>query len=681
MQVRTHIHRFYVTHKRDILIVIGIFIIAALPRLLDLGSFLTADEKNWMIRSYEFVRAFKDLRFNDMLQTTHPGVTTMWLSGTAIAVKMMIGHVPFSLANIIHFVKAAQFPIALVNALAVPLIYIFLRRLSISQLLAGTAGILIALNPFLIGYSRVAHVDALLASLLVLAALSVIIYAQEGYSRRWLVISGVLSAAAILTKAPAIFIIPFFLLTVLVYENKKIFLKRVLLARSRDLVAWLLMIILLILFTWPALIFVPNPEGNANLIRRDLTIAAVTPHHMAEEYTLNPWHYPAALVTRTTPVTLIFATLAVLYIIWRIAKEGLAGRDSRPVLLLVSFVIFFVLMMTLGAKKGDRYILPVYPVLDILAATALLGIGTMAIKRWRIAPVVPISAAVIYLATVVWQYHPYEIAYSNPIFPDNLSQELGWGEGLDQVGLWLSENHPEAVVASWYPQELQAYTSAQVLDYGAHEHPQNQFVVLYRNMFGRAADHPATEMVEQYYSKRTPVFVAMISGKEYAWVYEQRSYERHVGELTTAVRVGQEIAVEHEQLGGIDVLVPTFSGRADSGVFVAELKDALQGHLLHRWEVPVSNIANDEWMTLPLPQAINRSGQAVFVEIYATGTATGNAPTVRYTSEHKYRNSNMFFSQSGSITDSDVREGNLAIRLRYAVGGVLVSEEESRLLR
>src|SRR5688572_1823995 len=95
VSIKTWVHQ----NRYDIGVALVLVIIAGLPRLMDLGLFLTADEKNWIGRSYEFVRAFKDFRFNDMMQTTHPGVTTMWLSGVAVTLKMFLSHIPFSFRN------------------------------------------------------------------------------------------------------------------------------------------------------------------------------------------------------------------------------------------------------------------------------------------------------------------------------------------------------------------------------------------------------------------------------------------------------------------------------------------------------------------------------------------------------------------------------------------------------
>jgi hypothetical protein len=478
-----------------------IFVIALLPRVIDLGIFLTADEKNWLSRSYEFIRAFKDWRFNDMLQTTHPGVTVLWTVGAAVTAKMIGSNIPFSIDNLRHFVAAAQWPVAGLNAIAIVAIYWLLQRLFNNRWLAGLATLFMALNPFLIGYARVAHVDALLGSLMFLAALATLLYVKEKRAERWLVGSGILTGLAILTKIPGIFLLPFFILTALVYRRW----------RLRDLVLWGLIVGVVIVVLWPALLWVPDPQGNVLLVKRDVGQAALTPHHMADTYSVEAWHYPAALLTRTTPIVLVLSVGAVLILAWRARFR----EDRRVEWLLVAYVLFFVLMMTLGAKKGDRYVLPVFFALDTLAAWVVVQIGI----KWRRLAVGLGAASVIYLGGLAVYNHPYAIAYSSPWWPDNLSQELGWGEGLEQVGAWLSKNDPQAVVASWYPEELQAYTSARVAHLNTHEQPNIDYVVLYRNMFGRAPDHPANDFIDEYFKKREPVFVAKALGKEFAWVY------------------------------------------------------------------------------------------------------------------------------------------------------------------
>ncbi len=718
------IKRWLQKNKRDIAVIVLLLIMAGIPRLLDLGTYLTADEKNWMGRSYEFIRAFKDFRFNDMLQTSHPGVTTMWLVGSAITAKMLVSHIPFTFRNLSHFAAASQFPIALITTLSIPVIYLLLRKL-LNRSVAVAAALLIALDPFLIGYSRVAHVDALLAHLLFMAALALMIWRQSHYSQRWLVIAAVISGLAVLTKAPAIFLLPFMGLIVLTdrqaWQSRSFVNERV-----KDAITWLLIVGLMFVIIWPAILWVPNPEGNVLVLKRDLGIAAITPHHMVEDYTLNPWHYPAALLTRTTPVTLIASLFFVGWLIWHAIRARGTRHEARETgspssllvtrySLLAAYIFFFILMMTLGAKKGDRYILPVWPAIDTLAAAGLVVVGMRVqsifqrqaaqaeragvtpgvtseaeelvknfplgkFKRPGLGNALILGIPIVYLIFVTYSYHPYAIAYSNPLFPDNLSQELGWGEGLEQVAVWLNENAPNAVVASWYPEELGAYTSSSVAHINAHEQGQVRFVVLYKNMFGRAPDHYANDFIDEYYQKREPVFVARVAGKEFAWVYEKRVFERIVGELTPGKRVGQEIAVTHNALAALDILPATYSGKATSGTLQVMLRRGIGGKVLEQWTVPVAQLEDDRWRTVKLDTPLSLTGSSVFIEVFAIDTEAGNAPTLRYTSDYDYRTSNMYVATDGIFNDASHKTGDLAIRLRYQSGKELANEEETKLL-
>src|SRR3989344_4181731 len=87
MMILERMINFYRRYRIDIWLAILVLMVALLPRVLDLGLFLTADEKNWMERSHAFLAAFLDGRFNDMLQTTHPGVTLLWVVGLVIRLQ------------------------------------------------------------------------------------------------------------------------------------------------------------------------------------------------------------------------------------------------------------------------------------------------------------------------------------------------------------------------------------------------------------------------------------------------------------------------------------------------------------------------------------------------------------------------------------------------------------------
>src|SRR5262249_3189596 len=75
------------------------------------------------------------------------------------------------------------------------------------------------------------------------------------------------------------------------------------------------------------------------------------------------WLYPINYLWRTTPVVMVGLLLLLGALLWR---RSLA---RRPVILwtvvaMLASAFFFGIFMTIGAKKFDRYLLPVFPSLD-----------------------------------------------------------------------------------------------------------------------------------------------------------------------------------------------------------------------------------------------------------------------------------------------------------------------------
>jgi hypothetical protein len=317
--------------------------------------------------------------------------------------------------------------------------------------------------------------------------------------------------------------------------------------------------------------------------------------------------------------------------------------------------------------------------LDMLAAFGLVTLlrRFIAERKNRWAFVLGVTA---FLLATWYGYHPYAIAYHNPFVPEGVGQEVGWGEGLEQVGAWLDQRPTQPVVASWYPEELGAYTSARVAHINAHEQNRVQYVVLYRNMFGRAADHPANDFIDLYYKRQVPVFVAKVRDKEFAWVYEKRVYEHIAGELTPGVIVGQEFMIKAVPLARVDVAVATYSGKAKSGRVVVELKTERDGGVVRSWEVPLEDVEDGKWLQLSLPERRVLPSENVFVTVHAEGTSAGDAPTVRVSRMFDYRPTDYLFSSSGSFASAEQRAGDLAVRFVYDVNGELASEEDTKLL-
>jgi dolichyl-phosphate-mannose-protein mannosyltransferase len=668
MDVRAFVER----HRRVLLEALLIFGVALVPRLIGLGLFITADEKQWIGRGYEFLKAFREFRINDTLQTTHPGITTLWVSGIATFLATRVFGTPFNFGDLHRFVTFAQVPMAVINALLAAGIFLSLR-LILPRGVALLGGLVIAFDPFLIGHSKVVHVDAFLTGFLVIAA-ALFIYAEERKNEWASVASALAAALAILTKLPAVIIIPFAI--VVLMSRRGAWTRIGLRDRARTFGRWLFMLLVVVLLLWPALLWVPNPLGNVNQVRKDITVAYLIPHDMEESYTLNVWQYPATMLTRTTPSVLLgLAALLVLLTI----RRGHVFRflPRRPFLLLVAFLLLFLLLMIVGAKKGDRYILPIFPILDVLGAAGVLAAAHLFMR----ARAARIAAVLLLFPTLVLLFRlgPYTLAYYNPLFPPNLSQELGWGEGLDQVAKYLDAEPGNAYVASWYPEELRALTKKPVLHINAHRESRMGYIVLYRNMFGRPPSHWANDFIDEYYKKREPAFIAHVNGLEYAWVYKVPIFSAIVGELLPSRVAVAEVRAPADNLARIDVTIATYTGKATAGTLTMRLRERIDGPDLRAGTVPVSEIRDNDNVQFHFDPVPGTKGKTLFVIVTADGTREGNAPTVRVAPLEK--NDRYAVLRRERLTEQEFREkereGRLAVRLFFRSNGQELSEEEA----
>jgi hypothetical protein len=273
-----------------------------------------------------------------------------------------------------------------------------------------------------------------------------------------------------------------------------------------------------------------------------------------------PLFYPATLLFRTTPLTLLGLVAA--FCFWikeqNLQSTTLAGSHlqrsidlllgkgeeretrSRKLSLLSLWVYFFsfVLFMTLGDKKFDRYILPIYPIAEILAALGLYQLGTLLVRGFgryrgtvlsgRSAWAFSLAVAAILQAGFTLPHYPYYLTYYNPLVGGGrLAPQVyyvGWGEGLDQMARYLNQKPGAAQleVSSWYHRELVPFFlgSADRLDPKGDTdlmpwHTAD-YVVFYLNQVQR--DNPSQALVN-YIRSLEPEHVVHLKGIDYAWLY------------------------------------------------------------------------------------------------------------------------------------------------------------------
>jgi hypothetical protein len=238
--------------------------------------------------------------------------------------------------------------------------------------------------------------------------------------------------------------------------------------------------------------------------------------------------YPIADLFRTTPAMLIGLIAAVVFgLKW--LKSGLAQRHwlERPtpaavrvLAILAAFVPFWTIVMTIGPKKFDRYILPTWPALIILAAAGLVAL-VAAIPR-RSLRVAAIALGVASELAIMGWFQPYYLSYYNPLLGGGrVAQQIfliGWGEGMDQVGAYL-QKQPDlryGPVLSALGATLQPFVPVDVRDVEDFGRLPANYAIVYRESLQRAAN-PAL-----YAQLQTTVALQTITihGIDYAWIYQ-----------------------------------------------------------------------------------------------------------------------------------------------------------------
>ncbi|MGE3270702.1 MAG: hypothetical protein AB7P40_18255, partial [Chloroflexota bacterium] len=210
------------------------------------------------------------------------------------------------------------------------------------------------------------------------------------------------------------------------------------------------------------------------------------------------WFYPVAILFRLSPLAL--AGLVALGVLLPPPKL------RRQSLLLTFLVIGFIMFLSLAGKKLDRYTLPAFPGLDLLAGLGLWTLGLWSVpylsrlklsaEAWRVALVGALGVLVIGQALPLAMVAPYALAYYNPLLGGGPAAGrvllVGWAEGLDQVAAYL-DAQPGAerqLIAVYFPLELnfQGMVTGLVTQFG-DPRPVN-YVVDYVNAAQRGQTPP-----------------------------------------------------------------------------------------------------------------------------------------------------------------------------------------------
>jgi len=475
-----------------LLVILLLGLIVLLPRITKLGDFQTADEKMWVANTQGFTKNLALFKLDKLLQQPHPGITTMWLSATAINND--------SLAS-------KKIPLAIGQSVLIGLIaYIFFRLWGALPAIFLT--LLIALNPFLIAHTRVFAMDSLLASFLLLSVGCLLLW-RKNNATRYLIFAAIAGALAVLSKLPGIIIFPYSVLLLVYFSwstpaannnsNQPL---------ARIIAYWILTFSVTLILVFPSLLL--NFTEVTHIIREFISQGDVQNIHGPTNYT----YYLKSLIFFSTPLQLI--ALAAVILLWK------KITNKETVIILLLFASLFILQMALGAKKGDRYILPSFLMLDVLVIAIIVNAENIKRNYVRLTVYGILVTGVLWQAVDVIRLHPHTLAYVNAISKPFLGdRRLGWGEGYDLAREYLHEqpNPSNLKVAAQFSTEFAYQFEGQVIPLNHFDGSNADYVIVYRAMLERGAGAWETDIINQFKDRR-PAKIIQLNNIDYVWIYK-----------------------------------------------------------------------------------------------------------------------------------------------------------------
>ena len=544
-----------------------VFVLAFLPRAI----YPVSRGWLWYLRSIRFWDALLAGDWARTFQRYHPGVTVMWIAGLGLKLfawrrgltsDQLLGVTPARIGTFDAAVEVGVLALAFVVALCIAWGYVLLRRITdVKTALVGS--LFLALDPFLIAFSKQIHLNAPLAAFMIMSALFLFDHLVH-QKRASLVWSGVFAGLSLLTKLPALYLFPFAVLALAVHRLKESPSLRSAFYGLRfdvvKLLVWGGVAAAVFFLLWPAMWVEP-----LDVLRRlgewtfvHVETAAENPTFFNNQVVEDPGlgFYLATIGWKTTLVTLPMACLALLFLLLRPRQ---AGRNWIAWLLL-AYAAFYTLQMGVAGQKDMTYMLPAFAGLDLLAAWGLVQ-GAQAIGRirWRRGkprgdraqwlPTMLIALALSAQAAVTLSRHPYYGTHHNALLGGSQTAQYmlplqDQGEGLDLAAKFMNTLPGAQYSGAWmlsrsaltFQKKYEGLTTT-VPD------PRATYRVYYVNHVMRRLHEK--EWVEAWEADRQtePLWSVAFDGVPYVWVYGGPPEEPAAGgpQFQVDYRVGDHI--------------------------------------------------------------------------------------------------------------------------------------------
>ena len=381
------------------------FVVTAVVKLNNFFTFPSLDEMLWHYRSSVFWDKILNFDFSGLIQSAQPGITVYWFTG------FMMKFIDFDFNDVMRRIaekeaEGLDFNHAINNneqavylayetisfAFNVPLMlltvgffisfYYLMRKLGFNKVISSFALLFLTTNSFLSYWNTPS--DKMLNIFITLSFLTILVFLNKLGGRKYLYLSAVFGAWAVLSKLSAFFILPFYLLIFVFYAwpiNKK---KIKLIAK--DYSSWILIFIAMSIIFLPTIITNPHEIynlifGSEYVIEENYEIGNYM-NRVFFEYLKSFSFVIIGYMAQASSLSL-FA-----YFIINFKKEYRRVFDALPkkiINIIGLYIILFFIMVTLISKNHDiRFMSPAFVVLNIISAVGLYGVLELIMQKIKL---------------------------------------------------------------------------------------------------------------------------------------------------------------------------------------------------------------------------------------------------------------------------------------------------------
>jgi len=419
-----------------ILIFIALYLLTRLPRIGT--TIVNTDEVYWNDRSERFLNAVKSGDFKETFQKYHPGVPLMWeMSIASEILSATSDKTTEQVFNDFELIHTGTQVLLCVLFLLLSILLIFLLYKALENWwLAFFSVVVLTLEPFYIGNSRLIHHDVQISLCVLIAITLVYLFSIKKSKVSYIIFSSFFLAIATLSKTLFVGAFAFCLFGgfFLTFFNKGV--KK----------AWKFSLVLTtgFLFFYFALfpaMWVNARETVYTIVSQSQEVGEEDGHiqifYGQRTRDPGPTFYPVLIWLKTSPFMFVGMGVCLIAVVADVlrklkSREKLSLKNVPFIVFSGVFYIGYFAVITYFTKKVDRYIIVLYPYFALISTYGWYRLVRNRIIGW-------ISLVALFSVTVAYPLYtlsPHYLMYVNPIVGDAKDANEIIGQKLFGIGVF-----------------------------------------------------------------------------------------------------------------------------------------------------------------------------------------------------------------------------------------------------